>query len=200
MEYFCYVVVEVFVVWLGVHADDCAFGLWGVFVFLLFYEFEVGYWCVLVEFQVVGVEAYDSYVCGVEGEVEAAEHFLEDCVAGAQAVVVAYDAEPWFVEFVEDVAHEDVFHGLAEVGQVAAVDDEVDVFHGVDGLYGVACVVVSSLCVAEKGKADVFFVFECFFYLGDVCGVVVGSSFYFPVVWVCFEGVAACEQDGEYEY
>ena len=114
-------------------------------------EGEVGDGHGVVVLQGVGVEGDEMGVAGVEGEVFGPEHGAEDEDAVTQMVVVADEANVGGLEALQFVAHEFKLLRRTEVGEVAAVDDEIDAA-GVDAADGVVGLVVPALGVAQHGE------------------------------------------------
>ena len=90
------------------------------------------------------------------------------------------------------------FAGSAEVGDVAAVDYEVDaVLASVDIIYGIHEVVEPLMAVADHGKPDGILALHCLFYLLYVLGIQVGFALYANIVGVNIEyGIAARKEQG----
>ena len=78
-----------------------------------------------------------------------------------------------------------------EIGKVAAVNYEIDVVAGIDGLDGKFRFVIPALGVADHGETDGSFVRAGGLDTGDVAGVDIAVAFDIGIVGVVFEMVAA---------
>ncbi len=122
----------------------------------------------VVDLYGIGVEAYEPRMGGREGEVVAAEYGFEHAVAGTQIVVVAYHYDIGHAQPVEYVALHLKFVPQSEIGNVAAMNHEVDVAARVDALNRIDRLVEASLRVAQKCENDRLAILETILYQIDV--------------------------------
>ena len=148
------VVVELFGTGLGVHGYDRMADGVGHGCQVLFDEVEVGHCCGVVVLKGIGVDAGNMDEGGVETEVVVAEDGVIDVFTGAKAIVIANDAYPRHLETVEYGTLPYKFFSQPEVGEVAGVDDKVDVTALVDGVNQIFGFVIPALRVADLGEAQ----------------------------------------------
>ena len=113
------------------------------------HEGEVGHGVRVVEFQGIGVQADEFGVPRPEGEVFVPVDFQEHVHPVAEDVVVPEQGHVRHFQSFHDVPHPEEFFRQAEIGDVAAMDHEVDVVPVVEGFHEGFRFVVPALAVAH---------------------------------------------------
>ena len=198
IEYLRYVVVKLLGVGRCMHAHHGAVEVERIGRAFRLHEVEVRHRTGVVILDGIGVEADELYLSGDEAEVGIAVDGLIGLVARAQAVVVAQQYHRRHLEFQHSFSCPLHFAGSAEVGDVAAVDYEVDaVLASVDIIYGIHEVVVPLMAVADHGKPDGILALHRLLYLLYVLGIQIGFALYANIVRVNIEyGIAARKEQG----
>lgn len=141
----------------------------------------------------VGVEAHKAHKAGREGKVLLSENDFIDFLARSEAIVIAYEGNTWFLELSKHVAHPDKFFCLAEIGEIAQVNYEINLMAGIYVAYNFARIIVAALGVAYNGKTNRVATLTNGFYFAYVLFVEVRVAMYSPVIGVIFELVATRE-------
>lgn len=154
MEEAGHVVVKLVGVGRGVHHGNSARNAGWQLLAVGLDEREIGDGHRIVVLQRVGVETNEMRVARIERKVRLAKHGAEHFRPGDQTVVVADETNVRHTEFLQLIAHPFKFLGGAEVGQVTAMDNEVDAVAPIDVLHGGMRLVVPTLRVADYGETD----------------------------------------------
>ena len=97
---------------------------------------EIGNGSGIVVFQSIRVETGKMCVAGSEREVGMAIHGIENMGAVGQTVMVTDQTDVWRAKFLQLVTHPLKLSGGAEIGQVATVNDKINVVAGIDASDG----------------------------------------------------------------
>ena len=198
IEYLRYVVVKLLGVGRCMHAHHGAVEVERIGRAFRLHEVEVRHRTGVVILDGIGVEANELYLSGDEAEVGVAVDGLIGLVARAQTVVVAQQHHRRHLEFLHSFSCPLHFAGSTEVGDVAAVDHEVDaVLAAVDVINRLLQVIVPLMAVADYGKPDGILALHRLLYLLYVLGIQIGFALYANIVRVNIEyGIAARKEQG----
>ena len=175
------------------HGNYRVGGLSGKVFDFIAYECEIGHCRGVVILPAVGVEAHKAHKAGREGKVLLSENDFIDFLARSEAIVIAYEGNTWFLELSKHVAHPDKFFCLAEIGEIAQVNYEINLMAGIYVAYNFARIIVAALGVAYNGKTNRVATLANGFYFAYVLFVEVRVAMYSPVIGVIFELVATRE-------
>ncbi len=154
MEEASHIVVKLVGVGRGVHHGNGARSAGGQLLAVGLDEREIGDRHRIIVLQCIGVETNEMRVARIERKIRIAKHGAEHFRPGGQTVVVADETDIGHTEFLQLIAHPLKFLGGAEVGQVAAMNNEVDAVAPIDVLHGGMRLVVPTLRVADYGETN----------------------------------------------
>lgn len=177
----------------SMHGNYRVGGLSGKVFDFIAYECEIGHCRGVVILPAVGVEAHKAHKARREGKVLLSENDFIDFLARSEAIVIAYEGNTWFLELSKHVAHPDKFFCLAEIGEIAQVNYEINLMAGIYVAYNFARIIVAALGVAYNGKTNRVATLANGFYFAYVLFVEVRVAMYSPVIGMIFELVATRE-------
>ena len=128
----CHIIVELVRIGSCVHHHHTVV-IFGIATgYLVFHKVKVGHCCNVVIFRGISVQTYKFGAASNKAEIHFAKDVVVCFVASAQKIVIANQCHPWLVQLQQSISTCHKFFGGGAVGQVAAMDDKVDIVAGID--------------------------------------------------------------------